>query len=157
MAGFGGATHVIAVHTGYQGLFYDTSIAIALTKLDALGVRIVNMSLGGPAPSQPILIDAIHKAAADGILLVAASGNSHSDVAWPAAALQPSGGGRSYGLAVGASDGNGSLAGFSNAGKHLSLVAPGASGDTCSGVLAALPPASIFERRQLLCAVGRGQ
>ena len=33
------------------------------------------MSLGGPTPTQPILVDAIHKAAADGILLVAATGN----------------------------------------------------------------------------------
>jgi subtilisin family serine protease len=145
MAGFGGAAHVIAIHAGYEGFFDDTAIAIALMKLDSLGVRIVNMSLGGPAPSQPIMVDAIHKAAADGILLVAASGNAHGDVSWPAAALQPSGGGRSFGLAVGASNIDGRLADFSNAGKHLSLVAPGASGDTCSGVLVALPPTNMFE------------
>ena len=34
-------------------------------------------------------------------------------------------GGRSYGLAVGATDVDGNLAVFSNSGKHLSLVAPG--------------------------------
>ena len=146
MAGFGGAAHVIAVHAGYHGYFHDTSVARALMKLDALGVRIVNMSLGGTSPSQPILIDAIHKAAADGILLIAASGNAHAEVSWPAAALQPSGGGRSFGLAVGASDFGGGLASFSNAGKHLSLVAPGAYGDTCSSaVLVALPPATVSE------------
>lgn len=146
MAGFGGETHVIAVHAGYRGYFHDTSVARALMKLDALGVRIVNMSLGGASPSQPILIDAIHKAAADGILLIAASGNAHAEVSWPAAALQPSGGGRSFGLAVGASDFGGGLASFSNAGKHLSLVAPGAYGDTCSsGPLVALPPAVVSE------------
>jgi subtilisin family serine protease len=146
MAGFGGGAHVIAVHAGYYGYFRDISIAIALMKLDALGVRIVNMSLGGPSPSEPILIDAIHKAAADGILLVAAAGNAHGEVAWPAAALQPSDGRRSFGLAVGASDVNGRLAPFSNAGKHLSLVAPGAYDGTClSGVLVALPADNLFD------------
>jgi len=146
MAGFGGKAHVIAVHAGYHGIFYDTSIAVALTKLDALGVRIVNMSLGGPAVSEPILIDAIHKVAADGVLLVAATGNSHEEVSWPAAALQPSEGGRSYGLAVGATDLNGAPAGFSNSGKHLSLVAPGTIDSSCFfGVLVALPSAITFD------------
>jgi subtilisin family serine protease len=141
MAGFGGAAHVIGVHAGYQGFFRDTAIAIALLKLDELGVRIVNLSLGGPSPSEAILIDAIHKAAADGILLIAAAGNAHSEVAWPAAALQPSNGGRGFGLAVGASDRDGRPAEFSSTGKHLSLLAPGADGDRCfSGVLVALPP-----------------
>ena len=54
MAGFGGATHLIAVRAGSQGVFYDTSVAVALAKLDALGVRIVNLSLGGKYPSRPI-------------------------------------------------------------------------------------------------------
>ena len=145
MAGFGGATHVVVVHAGNQSVFYDTSIAIALAKLDALGVRIVNMSVGGRSPSEPILVDAIHKASADGMLLVASAGNEHGDVSWPAADLQPGGGGRSYGLAVGATDMNGRLADFSNAGKHLSLVAPGTYGASCSGVLVALPPTNAFQ------------
>jgi len=144
MAGFGGAAHIVAVHAGLNGSFRDTSLAIALMKLDSLGVRIVNMSLGAGAVSEPILIDAIHKAAADGILIVAAAGNEHGDVAWPAAELQPSGGKRSFGLAVGATDRNGTLAGFSNSGKHLSLVAPGTLGGPCPwGVLVALPPDSV--------------
>jgi subtilisin family serine protease len=145
MAGFGGAAHVIAVHAGTQGFFPDASIARALLKLDSLGVRIVNMSLGKRSPSQPILINAIHKAAADGVLIVAAAGNAHEDVAWPAAALQPSGGGRGYGLAVGATDLDGGLAPFSNSGKHLSLVAPGNYLGSCTGVLVALPPANSFQ------------
>jgi subtilisin family serine protease len=144
MAGFGGATHVIGVHAGSQGVFTDIQIALALAKLDSLGVRIVNMSLGGQTPSEPILVDAIHKVAADGILMVASAGNFHTDVSWPAADLQPSGGGRSYGLAVGATNVDGRLADFSNYGKHLSLVAPGDTGGPCSGVLVALPPANLF-------------
>jgi subtilisin family serine protease len=146
MAGFGGASHVIAVRAGYHGFFFETDVAIALTKLDSLGVRIVNLSLGSPSPSKPILIDAIHKAAADGVLLIAAAGNDHGEVSWPAAALQPSGGGRSFGLAVGATDIDGNLASFSSSGKHLSLVAPGTSGNACfAGLLVALPPGTFEE------------
>jgi len=142
MAGFGGEAHVIGVHAGYFGFFRDTEIAAALIKLDELGVRIVNMSLGGPTQSEPILIDAIHKAAADGMLIIAAAGNDHRQVAWPAATLQPRDGTRGFGLAVGASNSDGNLAEFSNSGTHLSLLAPGASeGDTCfTGVLVALLP-----------------
>jgi subtilisin family serine protease len=139
MAGFGGAAHLIAVRA--QALT-DTEVAVALMKLDTLGVRIVNMSFGADLPEGPIVRDAIHKAAADGILLVAAVGNSAHDVAYPAADLQPPGGGPSYGLAVGASDVSGHLAYFSNSGERLSLVAPGGYDGWCSGVLVAVAPLS---------------
>ena len=145
MAGFGGTTHVIAVHAGNEGFFLDTPVAIALTKLVSLGARIVNMSIGGRTPSAPILVDAIHQAEANGVLLIAAAGNDNGYVGWPAADLQTSDGGRSYGLAVGATNVNGSRAAFSDWGRHLSLVAPGDYGGTCSGVLVALPAASLFD------------
>jgi subtilisin family serine protease len=137
MAGFGGGAHLIAVR---NDLLTDTSIAISLTKLVSLGVRIVNMSVGGRLPSSPILLDAIHKAAADGVLLVAAAGNDAGLVAFPAANLQPPGGGRSFGLAVGATNFDGTLASFSNFGTRLSLAAPGTYFGLCSGVLVALAP-----------------
>ena len=139
MAGFGGAAHVIGIHADSGGRFYDADVAQAIAKLDALGVRIVNLSIGGPFPSSPIIVDAIDKAASDGLLIVAASGNEGGPVDWPAALLQHSGGGESYGLAVGATNGRGSHASFSNFGKHLSLVAPGVFTGDCSGVLVALP------------------
>jgi subtilisin family serine protease len=139
MTGFGGAAHVIGVHADDQGRFYDADLAQAIAKLDALGVRIVNLSVGGSEPSSPILVDAIDKAASDGMLIVAASGNEGGPVDWPAALLQPSGGGESYGLAVGATNAEGSYASFSSFGKHLSLVAPGIFTGDCSGVLVALP------------------
>jgi subtilisin family serine protease len=146
MAGYGGATHVIAFRAGTQGFFLDAQVAIALTKLVSLGARIVNLSIGGSLPSEPILVDSIHKAAADGVLLVASAGNEGgSHVSWPAADLQPSGGGRSFGLAVGATDVEGRRAYFSNSGEHLSLVAPGTYGGMCSGVLVAVPPANNFD------------
>jgi subtilisin family serine protease len=148
MAGFGGDTHIIGVHAGIAGTFNDPDLAIALTKLVSLGVRIVNMSLGGKPPSDPVLVDAIHNAAAQNVLLVAAAGNANSDVYWPAAELQRSHGGRSYGLAVGATDGSGQRASFpgwgSNWGKHLSIMAPGTY-SAYAGVVAALPPASPLE------------
>jgi len=137
MAGFGGATHVIAFRDDFLN---DPSIAIAITKLVSLGTRIINMSIGGATPDTPILVDALHKAAAEGVLIVASSGNSAGFVSYPAADLQPVGGGRSFGLAVGASNVGGTLAGFSNSGQHLSLVAPGDYSGMCSGVLVALPP-----------------
>ncbi len=139
MAGFGGAAHVIGLHAGASGHFTDAEIALGLAKLDELGVRIVNLSLAGRSPSSPMLVDAIHKAASDGVLIVAAAGNDGGEVAWPAADLQPSDGGRSYGLVVGATDADGTLASFSNSGKQLSLVAPGNFAGDCSGVLVALP------------------
>jgi subtilisin family serine protease len=140
MAGFGGAAHVIGVHADSRGRFSDADLAQAIAELDALGVRIVNLSVGGPDASSPILVDAIDKAASDGVLIVAASGNEGGPVDWPAALLQQSGGGESYGLAVGATNVEGSHAPFSNFGEHLSLVAPGIFAGDCSGVLVALPP-----------------
>ena len=137
MAGFGGASHLITIH---EWAFTDVSTAAALMKLDSLGVRIVNMSFGGDALETPIMLDAIHKAAVDGMLLVAAAGNSSHAVAHPAADLQPAGGVQSYGLAVGASDVHGNLAFFSNAGANLSLVAPGGYDGDCTGVLVAVAP-----------------
>ena len=144
LAGFGGDAHVIGVHAGINNTFNDPSIAVALTKLVSLGARIVNMSFGGKIPSDPVLVDAIHSAAAQGVLLVAAAGNFNTDVFWPAADLQPAGGSRSYGIAVGATDLNGRRAGFSNWGDHLSLMAPGTYAGTSAGVVVALPAASQF-------------
>jgi subtilisin family serine protease len=146
LVGFGGDTHIIGVHTGIEGNFNDPDVAIALTKLVSLGVRIVNMSLGGKTPSDPVLVDAIHNAAARNVLLVASAGNINSDVFWPAADLQRSEGGRSYGIAVGATDGTGRRASFSNWGNHLSIMAPGAY-SSFTGVVAALPPASPLEEK----------
>jgi subtilisin family serine protease len=148
MVGFGGDSHVIAVNASDDIWFFDAKVAVALDKLVSLGARIVNMSLGGTTPSEPILVDAIHRAAASGVLLVASAGNdAHNRVTWPAADLQPAGGGRSYGIAVGATDVDGRRATFSDWGDHLSMVAPGTYGGTYGGVVVALPTASWFDDR----------
>lgn len=130
MTGFGGATHVVSVRVPIMNA---VAVAAALLKLDALGVRIVNMSFGSQAPEKPIVLAAIRKAQADGMLLVAAAGNESAGVSHPAADLG------SAGLAVGASDPDGKLAFFSNAGDNLSLLAPGADRGPCAGVLVAAP------------------
>jgi subtilisin family serine protease len=136
MAGFGGATDIVSIRAP---VLTDVAVATALMKLDSLGVRIVNMSFGQTDPERPIMLDAIHKAEADGMLLIAAAGNSTAPVAHPAADLQAPSGQESDGLAVGASDASGKLAYFSNSGDNLSLVAPGTYLGRCSGVLVAAP------------------
>jgi len=143
MAGFGGATHVVSIRAP---VLTDVAVAAGLMKLDSLGVRVVNMSFGGPAPERPIMLDAIHKAQADGMLLIAAAGNSSGPVSHPAADLQPPDGQTSDGLAVGASDASGKLAFFSSWGDNLSLVAPGNYLGRCSGVLVAAPISDEFVR-----------
>jgi subtilisin family serine protease len=138
MAGFGGATHIISFR---DDLLTDESIALGVAKLVALGVRVINISAGGARPASPILVDALTKAENAGVLIVGSAGNNAtSTVSSPAAALQPSGGGVSYGLAVGASDFDGARASFSNTGANLSLIAPGNYLGDCTGVLAALSP-----------------
>ncbi len=140
MAGFGGATHLVSFRDDFLN---DTTIALALEKLVSVGCRIVNMSLGGPDPSSPILHDSINKALIAGVLIVAATGNEGNDsVSYPAADLQPADGADSLGLAVGASDFSGHPASWANHGSNLSLVAPGDYNGGCSGVLVAVPPAA---------------
>jgi subtilisin family serine protease len=157
MAGFGGDTHVIGIDAGSDGFFNDLYVARALTKLVSLGVRVVNMSIGGKTPSDPVLVDAIHAAAASGVLLVASAGNYGADVTWPAADLQPAGGRRSYGVAVGATDVAGERAAFSDWGAHLSIMAPGTYGGTYDGVLVALPPASQLDEKNFLTWYGEAE
>ena len=141
MAGFGGQTHLIVARVPTLN---GVAVAAALLKLDEFGVRIVNMSFGWSAPEPPVVLNAMHKVENDGLLLVAAAGNSDDVVAHPAADLQPAGGGESAGLAVGASDVDGNRAFFSNYGDNLSLLAPGGMSGTCSGVLVEAPLNDMF-------------
>jgi type VII secretion-associated serine protease mycosin len=81
----------------------------------AHGAKVINMSFGLP-PSDAIR-RAVDEAVAADVVLVAASGNEHQAVAVPAALPGV--------LAVGAVDQNNRVAGFSNYGKELDLVAYG--------------------------------
>lgn len=80
---------------------------------------IVNLSLGGPDfdPAEELLI---RQALAARVLVVAASGNDGDDGSRPNYPAHLDGV-----VAVGAIDSSGRKAGFSNAGPHLALVAPG--------------------------------
>jgi subtilisin family serine protease len=140
MAGFGGAAHLISYR---DDELTDESIAAGVAKLTSLGCRIINLSIGGPSATSPVLLDALHAAMEAGVLVVAAAGNEGaSSVLYPAADLQPPRGADSLGLAVGASDVTGKTTKFSNRGTNLSLIAPGDYDYSCSGVLAAIPAAS---------------
>ena len=138
LGGFCGSCRLISFKDIELNVFSE---AQAIRHLVSRGVRIINMSFGGPFPSL-IELDAINFALSSGVLLVAASGNDGGAVSYPAAYLQPNSGALGYGLAVGASDINGNRASFSNWGSRLSLLAPGTYNSTpCTplGVLAAVP------------------
>jgi hypothetical protein len=145
MAGFCGSCKVAIVKDLYLNSF---TISTAIHTLTDAGVRVINMSFGGPGISQ-IEVDALNYAISKGVLLVASSGNDGGAVVYPAAYLQPANGAPGLGLAVGASDASDRRPSWSNWGSNLSLVAPGTFTTTpqCNvGVLGALPPsASLFD------------
>ncbi|MHB0878010.1 MAG: S8 family serine peptidase [Anaerolineae bacterium] len=87
------------------------------------GARVLNLSLGTAGPV-PQLEEAISYALAHGCVVVAASGNvgpslPRGTAMYPAAYPGV--------IAVGAVDGSGRVAGFSNSGSFLDVVAPGVS------------------------------
>ena len=65
-----------------EGSYYD--IAAGIKYAADNGARVINISVGGAAPSQ-LLQDAVTQAYAKGALLVAAAGNFNTDVYYPAA------------------------------------------------------------------------
>jgi len=126
-------------------VFRDTqltqiSVASDIRYLADRGVRVMNLSFGGPGISSGVA-DALQYAINRGVLIVASSGNDGGpNVSYPAAYLQPANGALGYGIAVGASDINNNRASFSTWGSRLSLVAPGTYDSSCNiGVAGALP------------------
>lgn len=83
------------------------------------GAQIINLSLGGSNSSQ-VLQDAVDYAVSQGVIIVAASGNTGSNfVLYPAH--------YSNVIAVAATDSSNARASFSNYGPEVDLSAPGAS------------------------------
>lgn len=81
------------------------------------GAHVINMSLGGSAPSG-VLLSAVEYAYANNVLMVASAGNTGSNfVLYPARLSQV--------IAVGASNMNNDPASFSNYGPEVELAAPG--------------------------------
>ncbi len=104
-----------------DGLGTYADIAAAIVSAQASGARIINLSLGGSAPSQTLLnaVDAAYRA---GILLVAATGNNNGPVNYPAAYTQV--------LAVGATTDLDRYAWYSNYGPEVDVAAPGGLPET---------------------------
>jgi subtilisin family serine protease len=88
------------------------------------GADVVNMSLGGGAASA--LQTAVNNAWTAGVVVVAATGNDHGPVLYPAA--------YSNAIAVGSNEQNGARSSFSNYGPEIDIMAPGGSvlGTLCS-------------------------
>ena len=99
-----------------DGLGWESDIIEGLSYATANGARVINMSLGLSEPS-PALADAVARADAQGVLIVAAAGNDGGAVLYPAAYPTV--------LSVGASDQDDRRASFSAQGARLDLLAPG--------------------------------
>lgn len=101
-----------------QGAGNYADIADALIWAADSGANIINMSLGGPSPSEA-LRQALSYAKSKGVLIVAASGNDGASVvSYPAAY-------NDYVLAVGATRFDEAITKYSNQGTALDIVAPG--------------------------------
>ncbi|MGZ4256456.1 MAG: S8 family peptidase [Gaiellaceae bacterium] len=130
IAGFGGDAKLLVVQAiDRDGYVTDVDEAAAIVYAVKHGANVINLSIGG-SDTSAIEKRAVRWAARRGVLIVAAAGNEHNygnPTEYPAALLQPKGsdGRGGIGLAVGATDRDGTRASFSNTGSYLSLAAPG--------------------------------
>lgn len=95
----------------------DFDIANAVLQAIKDGAKVINMSLGGYGNSS-LVADAINKAYAKGITIIAAAGNDNSNIGFYPAALE-------HVISVGSTNKNGTRSSFSNYGSSLDVVAPG--------------------------------
>ena len=113
-----------------NGEGYCSDVANAIQHAVDRGAKIISMSLGGAEHSQT-LEQACQYAWNKGALLVAASGNEHSQICYPAAYDTV--------IAVGSITENDELSYFSNFGLEQELVAPG------EGILSTYPSGYVYE------------
>ena len=99
-----------------RGSGYLSDIIEGLDWAAANGIQVVNMSLGTSSNVQSFR-DAVIRAKAAGITLVAAAGNSGGAVGYPAAYPEV--------IAVSATDANNNIASWSSRGAEVDLAAPG--------------------------------
>ncbi len=96
---------------------YDLDIAEGIDWATAHGAKVINMSLGGPGDNE-VLHDAVKRAAAKGVVIVAAAGNDGSnELHYPSAYPEV--------ISVGATDAAGALTSFSQYGDSVDVAAPG--------------------------------
>jgi hypothetical protein len=102
---------------GPDGTSDAFSVARGIHAAIEAGARVINISLGAYATA-PILTEAVERALAADVAIVASSGNDQAArLAWPAAYPGV--------VSVGATDALGQQAIFSNSGQGLQLTAPG--------------------------------
>jgi hypothetical protein len=126
--GVAGATTVVPVRVTTTGSITSANAAAGIVSAVDAGVRVVNLSFGGPTMSTAEKT-ALDYAASKDVLIVAASGNTRLNgvpVIYPAAAVGGTRGGWSTGISVGAVDPLGAPAPFSTANDSVTLSAPGA-------------------------------
>ena len=101
-----------------QGVGTISNVAKAIREAAESGAEIINMSLEASAPNAT-MGTAVQFAASQGVLLIAASGNSGASngVSWPAAYDEV--------MAVAATNYNDRRASYSNAGAQIEIAAPG--------------------------------
>lgn len=110
---------ILPVRVGGGVSFPSSSVVAGIHYAIKNGAKVINMSFGGPEPSQA-QYEAIAEASRKGITLVAASGNEHPvyGVSYPAGYPQV--------ISVGATrTTNSYIAPFSSRGPELDVVAPG--------------------------------
>jgi subtilisin family serine protease len=111
----------LGVDRGFGYFVHPLMYRRALTEALAEGVDVMNLSIGGPGIPDPTELSLFQALIARGSVVVAAMGNDRtaagSPISYPANIPGV--------IAVGASSFDDSLADFSNAGNHISLVAPG--------------------------------
>ncbi len=94
---------------------YETDLIDAIDYATMMGMSVINLSLTGKTSNA--LQRSIQGAVAEGLVIVAATGNYNSSVLWPAAYPET--------VAVAATDAMDQRAPFSNYGPEVSIAAPG--------------------------------
>ncbi|WP_274363953.1 S8 family peptidase [Paenibacillus thermotolerans] len=102
----------------HNGSAYVSDIITGIDWCVQNGMNVINMSFGMKKRSEAML-EAVRNAARHGVVIVASSGNDGKSafVDYPARFPQT--------ISVGAIDGNGNIAPFSNRGKRIDVYAPG--------------------------------
>jgi subtilisin family serine protease len=142
--GAGGRCNLITIKSD----LYDTSVAKAVTKATALGADAIVMSFGvdGDAAAPLVLRRALERAAAAGVVLVAAAADVPTEQqGYPANVLQPTGTGpqaeKGIGLSVTAAIADGTRAAFAGSGSQISVAGYGAYSNAGGppGIVGAFP------------------
>jgi serine protease len=114
-----------------DGIRWAAGIPVDGAPTNPTPAQVINLSFGGPGGSA-VLQSAIDDVASLGVIVVAAAGNDGADTAGYAPA------GLNHVIAVGAGDGAGNLASYSNRGPRVDLLAPGGDLTAGFGVLSTL-------------------